>query len=113
MVSSVNMMVSGIAASEPKNKNASRATPDIADVKNSEAIVHAAFKSDDAYSGPASSTAAVEQSQSSAGAKGEIRRVEIKDGHLTINVYDSSGKLLRKTPPGYLPAGEQNFDVTI
>jgi hypothetical protein len=77
MVSPVNMMVSGIAATEPGNKSASRATPDIA------------------------------------GAKGEIRRLEIKDGNLTVKVYDSNGKLLRMTPPGYLPAGEQKFDVTI
>ena len=113
MVSPVNMMASGIAAAEPKNKNASRVTPDISDARNSEAIVHAAFKSDNAYSGPDASPAGVELSQSSAGAKGEIRRVEIRDGNMTINVYDSNGKLLRKTPPGYLPAGEQQFDVTI
>ncbi len=45
--------------------------------------------------------------------KEEVRKVLVEDGEITINVYDSSGKLLRKTPPGYLPLGEQGFDVTI
>ncbi len=43
----------------------------------------------------------------------EVRKFVLEDGKLTINVYDSSGKLLRKTPPGYLPAGEQGFDITV
>ncbi len=43
----------------------------------------------------------------------EVRKVEIEDGEMTINVYDGNGKLLRKTPPGYLPVGEQGFDITI
>ncbi len=47
------------------------------------------------------------------GPSGEIRRVVVEDGTLTINVYDRTGKLLRKTPPGYLPAGEEGFDVTV
>ncbi|MBW1851977.1 MAG: hypothetical protein JRJ15_11205 [Deltaproteobacteria bacterium] len=48
-----------------------------------------------------------------AGLKGEVRKIEVKDGDLTINVYDRSGKLLRKIPPGYLPLGEQKFDITV
>lgn len=44
---------------------------------------------------------------------GEIRRILVEDGKVTINVYDSNGKLLRKTPPGYLPLGEEGFDITV
>jgi hypothetical protein len=47
------------------------------------------------------------------GIKGEIRKTEVCDGELSIKVYDSSGKLVRKIPPGYLPAGEQQFDITV
>jgi hypothetical protein len=47
------------------------------------------------------------------GAIGEIRKSELSDGELTVSVYDSSGKLLRKIPPGYLPVGEQQFDITV
>jgi len=46
-------------------------------------------------------------------AKEEVRKSEINDGQLTVKVYDSSGKLLRKIPPGYLPMGEQKFDITV
>ena len=47
------------------------------------------------------------------GARGEIRKSELSDGELTVSVYDSGGKLLRKIPPGYLPMGEQQFDITV
>jgi len=43
----------------------------------------------------------------------EVRKSEVTDGELKTRVYDCSGKLLRVIPPGYLPAGEQKFDVTI
>ncbi|SPD74895.1 hypothetical protein PITCH_A370002 [uncultured Desulfobacterium sp.] len=111
MVSPVNMMVPGIEASEPRSNRRSWVSLEIAGEKDSEAITPSASKSDAAnatfkpFSG--------EQTQASAEANGEIRRVEIKDGSLAIKVYDSSGKLLRKIPPGYLPVGEQQFEVTI
>ena len=43
----------------------------------------------------------------------EVRKSEVTDGEIKTRVYDRSGKLLRVIPPGYLPAGEQKFDVTI
>ena len=43
----------------------------------------------------------------------EVRKSEVTDGELKTRVYDCSGKLLRVIPPGYLPVGEQKFDVTI
>ena len=45
--------------------------------------------------------------------QGEVRKSEVTDGELKTRVYDCSGKLLRVIPPGYLPVGEQKFDVTI
>ncbi|OQX64090.1 MAG: hypothetical protein B5M55_06550 [Desulfococcus sp. 4484_242] len=45
--------------------------------------------------------------------EGQIRKSEINDGKVTIKVYDYRGKLLRKIPPGYLPLGEQHFDITV
>ena len=33
-------------------------------------------------------------------------RNSIEDGELIIEKYDKNGKLLKKTPPGYLPFGE-------
>ncbi len=45
--------------------------------------------------------------------KREIRKTNLDNGKLTINVYDSRGKLLRMIPPGYLPPGKQKFDVTV
>ena len=47
------------------------------------------------------------------GSRGEIRKSELSDGELTVSVYDSNGKLLRKIPPRYLPTGEQQFDITV
>jgi len=31
----------------------------------------------------------------------------IKNGKLIVEQYDKHGKLIRKTPPGYLPPGEK------
>ena len=30
----------------------------------------------------------------------------LEDGELTVEQYDEDGKLVKKTPPGYLPLGE-------
>lgn len=111
MVSQVNMMVPGIEASEPRSNRKSWVPLDIAGEKDTEAITPSASKSDAVNTTfkPLSG----EQAQASAETKGEVRRVEIKDGNLAIKVYDSSGKLLRKIPPGYLLAGEQKFEITI
>jgi hypothetical protein len=34
-------------------------------------------------------------------------RNSIEDGELVVEKYDEDGKLIRKTPPGYLPVGER------
>ena len=44
---------------------------------------------------------------------GEVRKSEVKDGELMTKVYDRNGKLLRVIPPGYVPAGEPKYDITI
>ncbi len=101
MVSPINETASVIASSEVINKNPNSTAPNSGNAVQSEAVRQAAPKSEGA--GPSTKE----------GAKGEVRKSEITDGKLTISVYDSSGKLLRKLPPGYLPAGEQQFDVTV
>ena len=45
-------------------------------------------------------------------AKGETRKLEFNEkGNLTVKVYDSSGRLVRKIPPGYLPTNEQEVNI--
>ena len=33
-------------------------------------------------------------------------RTNLEDGQIIIEKYDSDGKLIKKTPPGYVPFGE-------
>lgn len=43
----------------------------------------------------------------------ESRKIDVNDGEIKTKVYDEHGELLRVIPPGYLPAGEQKFEVTV
>jgi len=99
MINSINEMVSvGISAEvQGKNKNKSAA------------------KSDESYESPDVKKSGRKDDDHSLmnGAGGEVRKSEISDGKVIIKVYNDSGKLLRKIPPGYLPLGEQKFDVTV
>ena len=50
-----------------------------------------------------------ESSQSTLNANQEqhtVTRQRIKDGQVVVEKYDEKGKLLKKTPPGYVPFGE-------
>lgn len=39
--------------------------------------------------------------------EGEVQtRNSLKDGQITVESYDDSGKLIKLSPPGYLPPGQ-------
>ena len=38
--------------------------------------------------------------------EGTTTKNNLEDGRIIVEKYDEDGKLLRKTPPGYLPLGE-------
>jgi len=55
----------------------------------------------------------VEKAEDSSNPKLNLRRDEnstakniVEDGQIIVEKYDEDGKLIRKTPPGYLPLGE-------
>ena len=115
MVSSVNNIASTIAAPEVVSPNTSSAAPESSVSSEFQEISQAVIQSDEAHTNAEinkTGSGNTEQKRSS-GNSGETRKMEVKDGEMIIRVYDSSGKLLRKIPPGYLPAGEQKFDVTV
>jgi len=56
---------------------------------------------------PVEKSNAGEKSRSEAGADGKTKtRNRLEDGRIIVEKYDEDGRLLRRTPPGYLPFGE-------
>ena len=90
MVSPINAAASASVSAEIIKKNPTDTAPSSGDAAQIETVEQASPQS-----------------------KGEVRKSEISNGTLTVKVYDSNGKLLRKIPPGYLPMGEQKFDITV
>lgn len=43
---------------------------------------------------------------------GEKRDFGLEDGKVLVRVYSNDGKLLRETPPGYLPLNKPRVNVT-
>ena len=116
MVSPVNIMTSGVAAAETVSKNAVRAAPDNAGAKDSGIMFPTMSGSDEIGFVSEAKNASAQGAEIDRGPEkkgNELRKVEINDGEVAIKVYNNSGKLLRKIPPGYVPLGEQKFDVTV
>ena len=40
------------------------------------------------------------------GDESQKTRTRLEDGKIIVDVYDGDGRLLKRTPPGYLPFGE-------
>ena len=115
MVNPINETGNVSANAEAVNKRPNKAAPKSGDAFKPEVVGQAVLKPDESEGPSGIKTSGREGAdlQMVKDTKGEVRKSEISDGELTINVYDSSGKLLRKIPPGYLPAGEQQFDITV
>ena len=115
MVNPINETANISANAEAANKKLNKTAPKNGDAVKPEAVGQAIIMPDDfdGSSGIKTSGSEGADHPNMKDQKGEVRKSEIRDGELTINVYDSSGKLLRKIPPGYLPAGEQHFDITV
>ena len=115
MVSPIKEMASVMIAPEVINKSPNNTSPGPEKTGHLELVKQVAPEpkaSDDLPVIKASGREGAEQGIKKT-AKGEVRKSEISDGQVTIKVYDNSGKLLRKIPPGYLPVGEQKFDITV
>ncbi|MDY6989191.1 MAG: hypothetical protein SWQ30_14160 [Thermodesulfobacteriota bacterium] len=44
---------------------------------------------------------------------GETRDFGLEDGKLLVRVYSSEGRLLRETPPGYLPPNKPRVNIKV
>ena len=116
MVSPINAAASVSVSAEVIKKNPTDTAPNNSgDAAQFETVEQASPQSDEFYGSPDIKRSDRKDADHSTmkKAKGEVRKSEISNGTLTVKVYDSSGKLLRKIPPGYLPMGEQHFDITV
>lgn len=111
----INGAASVSVSSEVLRKNPKGAGPYHGESARPEAGEQASPKPDELYGSPEIKNSGREDADHSRVKKamGEVRKIEINNGTVTVRVYDSSGKLLRKIPPGYLPVGEQKFDITV
>jgi hypothetical protein len=115
MVSPINAAASVGVSGEVIKKNPTDNVPNSRDATHFETLEQTSPQSDESYGSPdikRSDRKDADQSTMKK-ARGEVRKSEISNGTLTVKVYDSSGKLLRKIPPGYLPMGEQKFEITV
>jgi hypothetical protein len=56
---------------------------------------------------PVEHTSEGEKAHSEAGADGSTRtRNRLEEGKIIVEKYDEDGRLVRRTPPGFLPFGE-------
>ena len=114
MVSPIDSAAAVGFTDEAAIKNRVNPAPSSSDAVKPELGAQAVPKLDEADDSAKVKQSGVEQGTPAAKTeKGEVRKVVLEDGKVSINVYDCNGKLLRKTPPGYLPAGEQGYDITV
>ncbi len=115
MVNPISETAAVSVNTEVINKNPVNTAPKSANAAQFEVVVKADTKTDGVMASLETEKSVKENADPGmmAGANGEVRKSELDDGKVVIKVYDGSGKLLRKIPPGYLPLGEQKFDVTV
>lgn len=115
MINPINETVSISANAEALKNNANNTAQGSSNAAKFESVAQTPPKSDGNYGSSENKKSDRKDADQSMmkGASGEVRKSDMTDGKLTINVYDSSGKLLRQIPPGYLPVSEQKFDITV